>query len=186
MTTEYLDILYWSQITDDNVSFRPVFFFHPRTDILAFLEDRRYRNIPVFVRNTDGLYDGFHWATMDKATGLGACPSDADPTVPVYAATLPSASFTVYPAPPFVGEFTVLMDGGERVHEGFEEPVEEPPVAPTEELFTEPPVAPIEEPQEEEAEDVCLRKTGNKYYAFIIVFMLVLILLIVLCFLPKK
>jgi len=108
--TEYLKILYWTQITDDNVSFRPVFFFHPRVDILAFLEDRRYRDIPIQIRNTNGLYDGFHYATMDIATGLGACPADLDPVKPVYAATLASLSFTLYPTAPFVGEFAVLMD----------------------------------------------------------------------------
>lgn len=172
--TDYLKILYWTQITDDNVSFRPVFFFHPRVEILAFLEDRRYRNIPVAIRDTGGLYDGFHLATMDVATGLGACPADLDPTRPVYAATLASVSFTIYPATP--GEFAVLMDGGgppptkeENVREAFEPAVETPVPA-----------------EPEETENACLARTSRKYWVFVVVFMLVLILLILLCFLPKK
>ncbi|NDE13983.1 hypothetical protein EBZ80_03540 [bacterium] len=176
--TEYLKILYWTQITDDNVSFRPVFFFHPRVDILAFLEDRRYRDIPIQIRNTNGLYDGFHYATMDIATGLGACPADLDPVKPVYAATLASLSFTLYPTAPFVGEFAVLMDAPREkkdkdVLEAFQ------PAAPT-------PAPPTVQQESEETETACFKKSGTKYWVFVVVFFLVLILLILLCFLPKK
>lgn len=104
-----IHILYWSQLSFDNIQFNPVFFFHPTLDILPFLEEKNYLNIPILVQNTNGIYDGFYYVNIDRATNIKNVLSDYDTSYPIYSATL-NCPFTIFPYEPFIGEFFFIND----------------------------------------------------------------------------
>jgi len=104
-----IHILYWSQLSFDNIQFTPVFFFHPTVDILPFLEEKNYLNIPILVQNTNGIYDGFYFVNIDRATNVKNVLSEYDTSYPIYSATL-SCPFTIFPYEPFIGEFLIIDD----------------------------------------------------------------------------
>lgn len=97
-TTE-IPILVWKQTYSIDDTIIPIFFFHPS---LAFLEKLQknpplYTHVPIEIEGTDGLYDGFHFGTVDQTTSTVS--SICKPTnYPVYTITLPSISFTMYPS----------------------------------------------------------------------------------------
>ena len=100
-----IKILYWTQLTFDNVSFTPVFFFKPNLELLTYINQNGYFNIPIVISGTNDLYDGFGYVTMDIATMPGGCPNDFEKSSVIYSCTLTNTIFTTYPYEPFIGEF---------------------------------------------------------------------------------
>ena len=103
-----IKILYWTQLTFDNVSFTPVFFFKPNLELLTYINQNGYFNIPIFISGTNDLYDGFGYVTMDIATMPGGCPNDFEKSSVIYSCTMTNTIFTTYPYEPFIGEFKLF------------------------------------------------------------------------------
>lgn len=102
-----IKILYWTPLTFDNVKFTPVFFFKPSLELLTFIEQHGFFNIPITISGTNNLYDGFTYVLMDIATMPGGCPNDFQKTPVIYSCTMSDTAWTVYPYEPFIGEFTI-------------------------------------------------------------------------------
>jgi hypothetical protein len=115
-----IPILYWSQISNDNNVFHPVFFFHPTLPILAY-KKQFGEKCPIQIMGTNGIYDGWTWAVLDEAVSLGDCPTDLNPKKPIYAAFLPNVSFNIYPYEPFIGQFRLLPPDLTNITSGEEE-----------------------------------------------------------------
>jgi hypothetical protein len=94
-----VSILYWAQVYSVDDTLIPVFFFHPTVDILSFLRQTGYVNVPIRIEGTRGLYDGVHYARIDNPTTIGRCPPNYNPDRPVLAAFL-ETPFTMYPVSP--------------------------------------------------------------------------------------
>ena len=98
---QYADIpiITWKQTYSIDDTIIPVFFFNPSLEFLDTLQKNPvlYTHVPVHVGGTGGLYDGFHFGTIDRTTTSkwSCCVSDE---LPVYTVTLPSVSFTIYPS----------------------------------------------------------------------------------------
>lgn len=92
-----MKILYWAQLSYNNNTFMPVFFFNPDFNIKMYTNQFGFLDVPIYINGTDGLYDGYHYATMNKATNLGGCPSDFCKEPLIFSATLNNTSFTIYP-----------------------------------------------------------------------------------------
>ena len=99
-----VSILYWAQVDAVDDTLIPVFFFHPTVEILSFLRQTGYYNVPIHVEGTRGLYDGVHYVRIDNPTTLGRCPPNYNPEKPVLAAFL-DTPFTRYPLSP--GQFSI-------------------------------------------------------------------------------
>jgi hypothetical protein len=97
-------ILYWAQVYSVDDTLIPVFFFHPTMEILSFLRQTGYYNVPLRIQGTRGLYDGIHYVSIDNPTKLGRCPPNYNPDQPVLAAFL-NVPFTLYP--PSSGTFSI-------------------------------------------------------------------------------
>jgi hypothetical protein len=102
-----IKILYWTPLTFDNTKFTPVFFFKPSLELLTFIEQHGFFNIPITISGTNNLYDGFTYVLMDIATMPGGCPNDFQKTPVIYSCTMSDTAWTVYPYEPFIGEFTI-------------------------------------------------------------------------------
>lgn len=102
-----IKILYWTPLTFDNTKFTPVFFFKPSLEMLTFIEQHGFFNIPIIISGTNNLYDGFTYVLMDIATMPGGCPNDFQKTPVIYSCTMNDTAWTVYPYEPFTGEFTI-------------------------------------------------------------------------------
>lgn len=89
-------ILYWAQVYSVDDTLIPVFFFHPTVEVLSFLRQRGYYNVPVTIRGTGGLYDGPRFVSIDNPTTVGRCPPNYNRDRPVLAAFL-DTPFTLYP-----------------------------------------------------------------------------------------
>jgi hypothetical protein len=194
---EAIKILYWSELSFDNVSFHPVFFFHPTLEILPFLEEKNYLNIPILIQNTNNLYDGLFYASIDKATSLGQCPVDFYKKKPIFSAKL-SVPFTIFPYHPYIGEFFVLIDHKviknirpQLVKDMMENCPPEPFMIenyePSPENIKEEEIIPLIDVKEKKVkiskeEDDSTSQEKNLTYVFIICFFLVLIVVLILCF----
>lgn len=102
-----IKILYWTPLTFDNTKFTPVFFFKPNLELLTYIEQNGYFNIPITISGTNKLYDGFTYVLMDIATMPGGCPNDFHDSPVIYSCTMNDTAWTVYPYEPFIGEFTI-------------------------------------------------------------------------------
>lgn len=102
-----LKILYWSQLSLDNITFVPVFFFQPDQKILPILRSYNFLNVPVFIQNTNGIYDGYYTINVDITTPRNNFNIDYDISKPIYAAQM-DCPFTIYPYQPFIGEFSII------------------------------------------------------------------------------
>jgi hypothetical protein len=102
-----IKILYWTPLTFDGTKFTPVFFFKPNLELLTYIEQNGYFNIPITISGTNKLYDGFTYVLMDIATMPGGCPNDFQDSPVIYSCTMNDTAWTVYPYEPFIGEFTI-------------------------------------------------------------------------------
>uniref|UniRef100_A0A6C0K196 Uncharacterized protein n=1 Tax=viral metagenome TaxID=1070528 RepID=A0A6C0K196_9ZZZZ len=103
-----IKILYWTQLTYDNVEFNPVFFIKPSLEAVSYIKQYGFLNVPIIISGTNKLYDGFGYATFDIATMPGGCPNDFQPTELIYSISLRNTVFTVYPYEPFIGEVQII------------------------------------------------------------------------------
>lgn len=103
-----IKILYWTQLTFDNTVFTPVFFFKPNLELLTYINQNGFFNIPILISGTNDLYDGFGYVTMDIATMPGGCPNDFSDSTVIYSCTMKNTVFTTYPVEPFIGEFKLF------------------------------------------------------------------------------
>jgi hypothetical protein len=103
-----IKILYWTQLTYDNVQFNPVFFIKPSLEAVSYIKQYGFLNVPIIISGTNKLYDGFGYATFDIATMPGGCPNDFQPSELIYSISLRNTVFTVYPYEPFIGEVQII------------------------------------------------------------------------------
>jgi hypothetical protein len=92
-----MKILYWAQLSYNNNTFMPVFFFNPDFNMKMYTNQFGFLDVPIYINGTNGLYDGYHYATINKATNLGGCPPDFCKEPLIFSATLNNVSFTIYP-----------------------------------------------------------------------------------------
>jgi preprotein translocase subunit Sec61beta len=151
-----MKITSWRQLSYNNNTFIPVLFFTPNFDIKMYTNQFGYLDVPIMIQGTE-IYDGFHYATINEATSLGGCPSDFDSSQVFWSATLPNASFTIYPR-----QFgTVNLWKVDALPEQEKKKVE-----------------PIEHYEAEEPKN----PKQNPFFLYIICFFLILIIVIILCF----
>ena len=58
--------------------------------------------------NTNGIYDGITYVTIDKAVNQGSLVIDYSSQSNIYSATLNNTIFNIYPYEPFIGEFIII------------------------------------------------------------------------------
>lgn len=90
-----MDILYWREITNFDNILRPVIFFQPSLDFLTFLKNHGRLNVPIQISGTD-FYDGTYIVNIDTRTDLVQCFQYNKPQVLVLSAVL-DRDFTVIP-----------------------------------------------------------------------------------------
>lgn len=200
-----IPILYWSQISNDNNVFHPVFFFHPTLPILAY-KKQFGEKCPIQIMGTNGIYDGWTWAVLDEAVSLGDCPTDLNPKKPIYAAFLSNVSFNIYPYEPFIGQFRLLppdltnITSGKEIQVEEEEALLEPELEMGEKEVSAPDPEPNQDPDPEETLErydsiptpsvvpivqPLPPTTDNGYnlgFVLLLVFLLILIIVLILCF----
>jgi hypothetical protein len=103
-----IKILYWTQLTFDNVQFNPVFFIKPTIEAVSYIKQHGFLNVPIRITGTNKLYDGFGYATFDIATMPGGCPNDFQDSNLLYSVALRNTVFTVYPYEPFIGKVQII------------------------------------------------------------------------------
>lgn len=178
-----IKILYWSQITLDNTTFTPVFFFTPSLDFLTYIGKYGYLNVPISISKTNGLYDGNTFVTIDKSTSKGGYPNDDNGMI--YSATLNNTEFNIYPYEPFIGEFkignlnTMKVASEREIENKIETALNEPYCGCNkkremkEEYF-------FKEDQMTETKKP--KKKTNNIYIIIFCFFLIIIIILIVCF----
>jgi hypothetical protein len=126
-----IKILYWTQLTYDNVQFNPVFFIKPSLEAVSYIKQYGFLNVPIIISGTNKLYDGFGYATFDIATMPGGCPNDFQPSELIYSISLRNTVFTVYPYEPFIGKVQIISP---EMNATIKE-TQKPPPLPTSGLF---------------------------------------------------
>lgn len=92
-----INILYWSQISSQENTTIPIFFFYPTLDFLNFINQFGSSDIPIYITGND-LYSGLCYGCCDKTAPLGNClydqPSFDKQTYVFY---ITNRDFTAYP-----------------------------------------------------------------------------------------
>lgn len=178
-------ILYWTQLTFDNVQFNPVFFIKPSIEFVSYIKQHGFLNVPILITGTNKLYDGFAYATFDIATMPGGCPNDFQPSTLIYSVSLRNTVFTVYPYEPFIGKVQIINPVMEATRKEIDEaPSLLPAVMGTGvDTFPTHPNAAVTPLQEDyTSPPPPSKKVSPHSYTLILCFLLLILVVLILCF----